>query len=648
MKTLKYIILIVLLFVTGNINVYAEEENTVEILFTHDLHDHIDPYKTLIDGEILDVGGYQRLYEVIKNERDNNPDLILLDGGDYSMGTLYQTIYTQNPSLELMGYLGYDATTLGNHEFDFLSRGLSESLNNAANKNTPEIVNSNIGFDKENKSETLIELENAFNNYPIKDYIILDRSGYKVGVFGLMGDEAAYNSPTAEVEFLDRIEHSKRVVKVLKDEEKVDMVICLSHSGTSKDEKKSEDEILAREVPEIDFILSGHTHTTLSEPIIVSDTIIGSTGSYGRNIGKIVLSKNDDRWKLNSYELIPLIGEYSIDEELENRIAEYKDIIQSDYLNDFNLDFDEIIAYSPFNFTPYSEMGRTHSEFTLTNLFSDAYIHAVKNAERDNHKPITAAIVPDGTVRDSFVKGVITTSDVFNANSLGVGPDGKSGYPLISVYLTGEDLKTAIEVDASIGPIKDVAQLYMAGVNYSFNPNRMIFNKTTDAYIVGENGERIEIDNEELYRVVAGLYTAQMLSIVKDESFGIMSIIPRDENGIAIENFNDHIIYNDNHEVKEWLAVAEYFKSFPKEYDIAELPSDYIATDGIPVVPEYYSKTQNRKVVEADNSLGAILSNPNSTMMKIYGLGVVLVIGIGATTKVIIKRKRKKRKAKNS
>ena len=105
-----------------------------------------------------------------------------------------------------------------------------------------------------------------------------------------------------------------------------------------------------------------------------------------------------------------------------------------------------------------------------------------------------------------------------------------------------------------------VAQLYTSGLNFTFNPNRLIFNKVTDVYLEKEDGSREEIRDEELYRVVAGLYSAQMLSIVGDKSFGLLSIVPKTKEGIPITDYEAQIIYDDGHEIKEWLAIAEYLK----------------------------------------------------------------------------------------
>ena len=635
-KIHRFIIVFFLLLVALTFPSFAADE--IRILFTHDLHDNFMAFDLFEDGVTKNVGGFARLYSAIKEERKKDPDLLLVDAGDYSMGTLFQTIFTsESPSLRMLGLMGYDATTFGNHEFDFRTEGLAKSLLSAKNSPDPlpEIVASNVDFPVDEKGvmdEEVKQLKDAMEYYGVKEYVIVEKKGIKVGIFGLMGKEADAYAPTALVEFTDQIERAKEVVKKLK-EEGAELIICLSHSGTSEKEKESEDEILAKEVPDIDVIISGHTHTVLEEPIIVGNTIIGSAGSRGMYLGTISISKGSDgRWNLKNYELIPIDDTLPADEEIGQHIDYFKGLVQEQYLNKFNMAFDEVLAYAPFNFPPHSQLGKVHGESTLGNLISDSYIYTVKAIEGEDYEPIRAAVVPKGTIRSSFVRGNITVADVFNVSSLGVGPDKVSGYPLISVYLTGKELKTAAEVDASITPIMDVAQLYISGLNYTFNPNRLIFNKVTDVYLVGEDGLREEIEDNKLYRVVAGLYSAQMLSVVGDKSFGLMSIVPKDKEGNPIENFDDHVIMVDGHEVKEWWALAYYLKSFDK-------------IDGLPQIPDYYAQPQGRKVVDNSKNIITLLKNPNKIALMFYGLVLVLIVIIVFVIRAI-RRKRRKGKSK--
>ncbi len=610
--------------------------DNVTILFTHDMHDNFYPFTVEKDGQINTRGGYGRLSTVIKREREIDPNLLLVDAGDFSMGTLFQTIFsTDAPGLRTLGQMGYDVVSFGNHEFDFRAEGLANSLNAAKSSRgrLPKIVASNISYPVDENGDltpSLNHLQDAMENYGVGDYEVIKKNGVKIGVFGLMGKEADSNAPMSEVEFTHQIKAARKMVEILQEKENVDLIVCLSHSGTWENSSKSEDEMLAKKVPEIDIIISGHTHTALEEPIVIDNTIIASCGSYGEKLGVMNIEKSGDRWKLKDYRLEPITREIPVDKEIEQSIENYKEIVQEKYLDKFNMEFDEVLAEADFNFTPFGELGKKHDEDILGNLISDSYIYAVKKAEGENYEPITAAIIPSGTIRGTFVKGDITVSDVFNVSSLGIGPDKVSGYPLISVYLTGEELKTAAEVDASIAPIMSVAQLYMSGIDYTFNPKRLIFNKVVDINIKNPDGSIEEIVDDELYRVVAGLYSAQMLSIVGDQSFGILSIVPKTKDGIPITDFESEIIYDDGHEVKEWLALAEYLKSFEK-------------IDGVSKVPEYYNEKQGRKVIDNNKNIIARVKNPNKIALILYGiiLGIIILIILI----INIRRRRKKKKS---
>lgn len=616
----------------------AKTEVPITILFTHDLHDNLLPFNVEKDGGIENYGGYARLQTAIKQQRAKDNELVLVDGGDFSMGTLFQTIFSQEaPGLRIMGQMGYDVVTLGNHEFDFRPDGLAQSLTaaQASKERLPQMVSGNIFFplDDEGKiDKSLSGLKEAMQSYGVKEYTILERHGYRIGVFGIIGYDAASNAPMAGVEFTDPIEQAASIVDKLEKKENVDMIVCLSHSGTVTERDESEDVILAQKVPEIDVIISGHSHTKLDKPIVVGKTYICSTGEYGQNLGIITLKKDSaDVWKQVEYRLIPINDSLADDAAIQQTVDRFKNVVQNSYLDSLGMNFDGVLAHSSFSFAPIAQIAKQHAEQPLANLISDAYIYAVKQAEGSDYQPVAAAIVPNGTIRASFVKGDITVSDAFNASSLGIGPDKKSGYPLISVYLTGKELKTACEVDASITPVMNAAQLYMSGITYTFNPNRLMFNKVTDVALQNPEG-REEIDDAKLYRVVAGLYSAQMLSVVGEKSFGLLSIVPKTKEGIAISDFEAQIIRDtaagSNNEVKEWAAIAKYLQSFDR-------------VDGVAQIPSYYNEKQGRKIIDDKATLGAIIAKPNTIALTVYGIiGLIILLLILAIRFFIRRRQR--------
>jgi len=437
------------------------------------------------------------------------------------------------------------------------------------------------------------------------------------------------------VEFEAPVESTRRVVDVLRTQERADLIICLSHTGTWEDGGKPGDDDLAQKVPGIDIIIRGHSHTIYPKPLVVGGTIIGSAGDSCRYLGVMEVSEDaKSGWKLTDYRLRRIDDSLADDTRILEIINGYKELVQQKYFDRFHLEFNQVLAVSSFNFRPRSEIADDHGEDTLGNLLSDAYVYAVKQAEGVGYVPVDAAIVPVGTIRNSFYKGEITAADAFSVSSLGIGADGVPGYPLISVYLTGKELKTACEVDASVTPMMKDAQLFISGINYTFNPNRLIFNKVTDAYLERPDGSREEIRDEKLYRVVAGLYSAQMLSIVGDKSFGLLSIMPKTAEGVPITDFEAHIIKDttdgEYRELKEWLAIAMYLQSFDRK-------------NGVPRIPTYYSNTHGRKVVDDSRSIAALISSPNRIALAVYAAAIIVAaLATVAVLRIAARRKRLK------
>ncbi len=632
-----------------------EKQDTVTILFTHDIHSRLDEYKVQGTGEqeeageTVFAGGFARLKTRIDERRAANPATFVFDGGDFSMGTLYQTIYeTQAAELTMLGRIGVDATTFGNHEFDYRAEGVSNMFRSAVRNagedealTLPQFLTANIDWEKNDSKDNRM-IRQALEDYGSKEYTVIEREGIRVGVYGVLGEDAEICAPESGIDFDDIVETSKRVVEELKKED-VDMIVCLSHSGTSEEEDASEDEILAEEVPEIDVIISGHTHTTLEEPIISGDTVIASAGSYGRNLGELELVPAENgRWKLAEYRLNPMDESVEQDQETENYLSGYRSVIDDEYLSRFGYRMEQILAENTIPFTQIDDFGDELREDTLGSLIADSYVYAVKKAEGADYVPVDLAVVASGVVRDSFQKGEITVSDAFNVSALGIGPDRVTGYPLVSVYLTGKELKTVAEIDASISPIMTYAQIYPSGMSWTFNPNRLILNRVTETGMTGDTvGEEeafiqdnlTEIEDDKLYRVVSGLYSAQMLGAVEDKSKGILKLTPKNAEGEAITDFEDYIIRDgEGYELKEWYALAGYLESFTKN------------EKGISQIPVRYSEEEGRKVIHDSAGLAEVLGNPNRFALAVYGIALSLA-GLLAAAALYAARKRKRRKS---
>ena len=621
----------------------AADTKQIDVLFTHDTHSHLDSFSTIVNGEQKEVGGFAKIKTLINEKKKEDPDTLILDGGDFSMGTLIQTVYdTEAAELRMLGYLGYDVTTFGNHEFDYRSQGLANMLKAAksSGETLPEIVVCNVDWDSMEKAglnNGQKQIQSAFETYGVKDYVMVQKGDAKIAVVGVFGKDALECAPTCELSFKDPVEAVKKTVEEIKKNEEADMIACVSHGGTWEDESKSEDELLAKAVPDLDLIISGHTHSELQEAIRHGNTYIVSCGEYGRNLGSLSMTQNSDgRWNLSAYELIPVSEDVKADKATQERIDALMDTVDTNYLADFGYTRKEVLAQNDVEFNSLEEMGTEHKELNLGDIMADAYVYAVENSEYYDGDPVDVAVVPSGTVRDTYTKGDITVEDVYNSFSLGIGKDGVAGYPLINAYLTGKELKLVAEVDASISDFMTTARLYCSGLNFTYNPHRMILNKVTDCYLTRADGERTEIEDDKLYHVVTDLYTGQMLGSVMKMSYGLLSLEPKDKDGNPIENLEDYVVMEGNKELKAWDAIARYMQSF-----------DDADGDGIANVSEYYATTHDRKVVDDSKNILDLVKKPNKFTAIIVCIGLIIIIIIVLVVSLIRKIVRKSRKKKN-
>lgn len=618
----------------------TQETNVTTILFTHDLHSHFLPQPTAAGGE---SGGYARLKTVIDEKRAMNPAALLVDGGDFSIGSLIQTLYTtQAAELRTMGAMGYDAVTIGNHEFDHKGTGFAEMLNSAKAAQQaavelllvdarpledmdayrerfgpvtpvlPALVEANYAPADDNPDRAFIR--SAMEDYGVTDCMTLERGGVTYGLFGLMGVDSDECAPTSGFTRTDAAKAAKRCVETLKGEG-AEIIVCLSHSGTGDSLASSEDEELAKAVDGIDVIVSGHTHSTLAEPLVVNDTYIVSSGPYCQNLGSLTFSWDDGGEKrLLDYRLIPIDETVAENPEIAGLVEQWKDMVGETYLARYGLTYDEVLTHSDYDLnTPASAVQENNG---LGTLVSDAFLWADRTlnaAYADS--PHTVSVTADGVLRANLPAGDLTVAMAFDVLSMGVGEDGTSGFPLVAVYLTGKELKAAMEVDASVTPIMPAAQLYMSGAKYAFNTKRMFFNRVYDAALTDvtfdESGTEnaYEIDDNALYRVVTGMYSAQMLGTVKSKSMGLLSLEPKQANGTPVTDFADCILYDANgNELKEWYALAAYLEQFGE--------------DGLP--DRYADPANGCKQMSDSFAPGQLLAGWNGITWVV--LGIVLLI----------------------
>lgn len=599
------------------------------ILFTNDMHSNANPrtlpYESYAvkDGDTVNIaGGFARLAALIAREREiarnEGSALILVDAGDMAMGTIFHSVFLEEAfELRSLARMGYDAYTFGNHDFDFGADGLGGMILCALRKEhrspyqLPRILAANI-----RPGTPKTALDTAFAMAGIRGSMLIEREGVKIGIIGLLGEHAYSVIGKKEgFEFLSPLEAAGVEAKKLK-ERGADFIVAISHGGTLYGEqglldssyikgqrnrkypakfgegkiamnledkeliyansnlrKKSQDGKLAMQVPLIDVIISGHDHEYLYAPFIINRTVIGSSGGYNCMLGKMVLEKDS----LISYELLPIVRNIKPDTAIQAWIDTIAHKIDTRFYADYGIfPFDTIGELNRDYGTKLAEDG----SLDLGHLIAAGYKYAALKYAGDVEDSSLVALVPMGNIRNAIARGAVTYNDVFNVLSLGKTSDGKAGYPLVLAWLSGKELTDVCELVATVSPRMEDTRLFFDGLAFTYNEFRLPFTKVTGVKVNG-----IPVEKERLYPVVTGMYTAMLIGLLKSESHGILSAIPKDKNGAPITDFNKHVLHKkmengEYTELAEWVAFAEYLRE-------KVIPGDLRLTKSAVNVPRY-------------------------------------------------------------
>ena len=276
---MKRIYLIIIVAALTGMTAAAKKEKQLVILHTNDTHSCIMPLsENLDDKEIAGRGGFLRRVAMVKDQRRQHPSLLLLDSGDFSQGSGYYTLFKGEVEIGLMNQMGYDAATIGNHEFDF---GLDNMARIFRMANFP-IVCSNYDC-------TGTVLEGI-----VKPYITLKRDGLKIGIFALSPrmKGLVFDGNCEGITYLDPAETAQKYIDLLRRREKCDLVVCISHLGWTKGDQP--DEWMVRLTEGCDIVLGGHTHTYMPSLQMTPDKNgkmipVDQNGKHGAFVGKLVL-----------------------------------------------------------------------------------------------------------------------------------------------------------------------------------------------------------------------------------------------------------------------------------------------------------------------------------------------------------------------
>lgn len=274
----KTVVLYMLLLFTA-VGAYAQKH--LEVLHTNDTHSCIMPLNpNLADTAVAGRGGFLRRVAMIREERAKNPDLLLIDSGDFSQGSPFYTMFKGDVEVGLMNLMDYDAVTIGNHEFDF---GLENMARIFKMAKFP-VVCANYDF-----TGTCVE-------GLVKPYVIIKRNGLKIGLFGLSPQLKGLVdlSKCKGVTYLDPIEVGNRVAAELKHDKRCDVVICVSHLGWLRPDEMGDQKLLASS-KDIDLVLGGHSHSYFKSLRYVNNADgkavpVDQNGKNAMYVGKLTLS----------------------------------------------------------------------------------------------------------------------------------------------------------------------------------------------------------------------------------------------------------------------------------------------------------------------------------------------------------------------
>ncbi len=567
------------------------------ILHTNDMHSRLlgfgpeTDYSPLSLNDDQTVGGFSRIATIISEYRNKQPEsLLVLDAGDFLMGTIFHAGEAKTGfQLRLMKQMGYDMVSLGNHEFDFGPEELARIISKSAEKPIPGLLLSNIAFDATNKKDD--SLEALYTSGLIKPYRVIMRNGLKIGFFSLMGIEASGVSPNAKpATFTEQIQAAKNFTRILKEEEKVDLVICLSHSGLVLDPEKGwigEDFALAGQVTGIDVIISGHSHSTLTKPLIVNNIPIVQAGSEGRYVGKLVIEKTAAGVKVISGELIPVDDHIPGDPKIEKLIRDQEDLIGTDLFSGYDFNVKKPLLETAYD-VRFNQQTNLETS-TLGPFLADALYYYARKIDRN---PTDVVMISAGLVRDEIMKGKEgkqLPSDLFQIFPLGISDvDGSMGYSMCKCFVTGRELKNILEAMLIAKSTSSDYFPYWSGVRYKINTLRMPLDRVYEIELGNDKDgfKKIDLnkDPSKLYGLVTNNYVMKFFGVIKSSTMGLLKVVPKLADGTPVTDFNLTRIDRDPNtpgvqEAKEWAGLLTYASQLPD-----------LNGNGIPDMPEKYKK----------------------------------------------------------
>lgn len=435
--------------------VFAKDATTIKILHTNDIH-----------GNVKDDGsstiGLAKLATYVEETKAAEDNVLVLDAGDLFQGLPFANLEKGESMIELANIIGYDAMTVGNHEFDF---GADHLFNRLINKLNYPVLAANVYKGDERVLDA---------------YIVKEIDGVKVGIFGMATEETAFKSHpdnTIGYKFTDMIEAAQETVKVLKEKEQAEVIIMLGHLGLYEGNYTSD--LVAKAVDGIDLIIDGHSHTELPEGLMVNDTLIVSTGTALSHVGEVELTVEEGKVTNKEAELLgysdfsEVVPNETILKAIEKVEAAQKPMLE------------RVVGKAAVDLIGERTLVR-RGETNLGQLAADAMLD-LTGAQ--------IAITNGGGIRASIKAGDITMNDMIT-----VFPYGNT---TMVKEIKGSDVKAALEHGVSEYPNEKGGFPHTAGITFTLNAYEEVGNRISDIKVNGE-----PIDFNKMYTVVTNDFMA--------------------------------------------------------------------------------------------------------------------------------------------
>ena len=579
-------------------------KKTFTILHTNDLHSNFigmapaADYTPVTLNDDSTRGGFARLATRIRERRAATEGLgpvLVLDAGDFTTGTAFAAATREmGGELRLLAMLGFDATTFGNHDFNFGPEGTAATIVAAVEAGqVPPILATNSDFSA--PAQAVAGLQQLTRQGRIRNYLVIERGGIRFGLFGVLGREAAiYSVSAAPVTFGDPIDAARATVAMLRDTEKVDVVIALSHGGVRRNPDGTytdgADVTLAAEVPGIDVVVGGHSHTVLTSPIMAKGrTPVVQAGHNGRYLGELTVTINGGTLAVDACQVHPIddtiLGDTAISEVIEGfkkRVTE--------------------VVFAPRGFAINQPVVRIEKD--LTNASSDLAASTIlANLCTDAYRKATGAriaLTANGLMRNGLSRGntgVQSVYDVFAVAPLGTGVlDTTPGNTLVTGYLTGKEIKNVLEFCLSGSPARPGDYFPRAsGLRFTYDPARPKFDMVTEVALGDLDRGYSAIDitggDDQIYGVTCPLFFALMVIAIPKFTGGKLALVSKNKHGQPLQSRIEAIAVpapvtpdlplpqtgtsidvaevvgssagGTPVEIKEWQAIMDYLQALP-------------------------------------------------------------------------------------